>query len=295
MESDDTGAYFLVTRKVLDELDDCTITLPIPGNILQYDGAQWINLPNYSILDSVIFASSLLWNSLTHTLSIVNPVPTNTANSVLTTNNSSASQWTQFTAGSATKYAALSYNGTAFSGQQWNTRNLTDVSNTLPSANQIMQYVGGQWTPQTITTTSTIAGATDYNNTSPATNNQFIMYETSDSKFHPVTLSTTSGYISDISTTAPTANQVLQWNSGLSKYVPATVQSSTLASLTDCDINSTTPLQNSQILQYNSTLNKWINTSSANQNMYYYQVCAGPSTDYYSSSTTAITVGAQTI
>lgn len=92
------------------------------------------------------------------------------------------------------------------------------------------------------------------------------MYESGDSKFHPVSISTTSGYISDIDTTAPTANQVLQWNSGISKYVPATVSggASTLAGLTDCDINSTTPLQNSQILQYNSTLNKWINTSSAN-------------------------------
>jgi len=59
--------------------------------------------------------------------------------------------------------------------------------------------------------------------------------------------------------------------------VPVTISggSSTLASLTDCDINSTTPLQNSQILQYNSTLNKWTNTSSANQNLYYYQVYSG--------------------
>lgn len=121
------------------------------------------------------------------------------------------------------------------------------------------------------------------------------MYETADSKFHPVSLSTTSGYISDINTIAPTLNQVLKWDG--TKYTPATISggSSTLASLTDCDINSTTPLQNSQILQYNSTLNKWINTSSANQNLYYYQSCAGPSTDYYSASTTAITVGAQTI
>lgn len=68
------------------------------------------------------------------------------------------------------------------------------------------------------------------------------MYETADSKFHPVSLSTTSGYISDINTIAPTLNQVLKWDG--TKYTPATISggSSTLASLTDCDINSTTPL-----------------------------------------------------
>jgi len=138
MESDDTKSYFLVTWKVLDELDDCTILLPTIGNILQYNGTQWVNIPNYSILDSVIFASSLLWNSLTHTLSVSNPLPTNVSNSALTTNSSGTSQWTQFTSGSSTKPAMLSYNGTAFSGSQLNTWNLTDVSNTIPTNQQVL-------------------------------------------------------------------------------------------------------------------------------------------------------------
>lgn len=34
VESDDSGSYFLVTRKVLNELDDVTIVLPILGNTL---------------------------------------------------------------------------------------------------------------------------------------------------------------------------------------------------------------------------------------------------------------------
>ena len=136
MESDDTGNYFLVTWKTLDELDDCTITLPIIGNILQYDGSQWVNIPNYSILDSVVFASSLLWNSLTHTLSIVNPLPAlSLSNAALTTNAIGIPQWTTFAVGSSTKPAALCYNGINFSGSQLNTRNLTDVSNVIPTAN----------------------------------------------------------------------------------------------------------------------------------------------------------------
>lgn len=208
MESDDTNSYFLVTWKVLDELDDCSIFLPTIGNILQYNGSQWINIPNYSILDSVIFASSLLWDSLTHTLSVSNPLPTNVSNSALTTNGSGTAQWTQFTSGSSSKPAMLCYNGTTFSGSQLTSWNLTDVSNVVPTNNQILQYNSGTglYVPTTLAITSTISACLDYNNTVPATNNQFIMYESVDSKFHPVSLSTTSGYISDISTTPPTSN-----------------------------------------------------------------------------------------
>lgn len=37
------GAYNLVTRKVLDELDDCVINTPVLGQSLTYDGINWIN------------------------------------------------------------------------------------------------------------------------------------------------------------------------------------------------------------------------------------------------------------
>jgi len=116
VESDDTGSYFLVTWKVLNELDDVNLILPLANDILVYDGANWINAKDYSIFNSILLSTGLAWNYLTRTLSLLNPLPSNTSNSVLTTSNSGTSQWTQFTTGSTTKYAALCYNGIGFSG-----------------------------------------------------------------------------------------------------------------------------------------------------------------------------------
>lgn len=117
MESDDTGSYFLVTRKVLDELDDVTIVLPILGNTLQYDGSQWLNVPDYSVFNSIILGAGLAWNYLTKTLSLTNPLPATTIpSSTLTSTSLGAPQWTVFSSGSASKPSFLSYNGTTFSG-----------------------------------------------------------------------------------------------------------------------------------------------------------------------------------
>lgn len=78
MESDNTGSFYLICRKTLDELDDVTIVLPVLGNILQYDGSQWLNVPDYSILNSIILGAGLAWNYLTKTLSLTNPLPATT-------------------------------------------------------------------------------------------------------------------------------------------------------------------------------------------------------------------------
>jgi hypothetical protein len=61
----------------------------------------------------------------------------------------------------------------------------TDANVSSPSNLQVLQYQtsDNKWHNATITTTSTIAGATDANISSTA-NNQFLRYKTSDSKWH---------------------------------------------------------------------------------------------------------------
>jgi len=117
MESDDTGSYFLVTRKVLDELDDVNAPLPVIYDILRYNGTEWICVPDISILNNIILGAGLAWNYLTKTLSLTNPLPATTIpSSALTSTSLGAPQWTVFSVGSASKPSFLSYNGTTFSG-----------------------------------------------------------------------------------------------------------------------------------------------------------------------------------
>jgi hypothetical protein len=68
------------------------------------------------------------------------------------------------------------------------------------------------------------------------------MYQTSDSKFHPVTLSLASGNISDVIIAGPSLNQVLKYDGTNWVNGASSGGVNTLAALTDCDINSTTPL-----------------------------------------------------
>lgn len=122
MESDDSGSYFLVTRKVLDELDDVTIISPVLNDILRYNGSDWVNIADYSVLDSIIFSTGLSWDFLTKTLTLLNPLPAiSIPNSTLTTNALGVPQWISFSVGSASKPGILTYNGTSFSATQLTT------------------------------------------------------------------------------------------------------------------------------------------------------------------------------
>jgi hypothetical protein len=68
------------------------------------------------------------------------------------------------------------------------------------------------------------------------------MYQSGDSKFHPTSLSLASGNISDVNIVSPSLNQVLKYDGTNWVNGASSGGVSTLAALTDCDINSTTPL-----------------------------------------------------
>jgi len=73
-------------------------------------------------------------------------------------------------------------------------------------------------------------------------NNQISIYNFGTSKWNNATLSLSSGLISDVLLTSPSLNQVLKYDG--TKWINSASSGgvSTLAALTDCDINSTTPL-----------------------------------------------------
>lgn len=113
---------------------------------------------------------------------------------------------------------------------------LDDCVITLPSLGQSLTYDGINWINQTPPpTTSTIAGATDYDNTTPALDNQVITWSDSLNKFHPTTISGGS---------------------------------SSLATLTDVVLSS--PLVDQQSLKYDLATDKWINSVSSSKNYYYF-------------------------
>ena len=85
-----------------------------------------------------------------------------------------------------------------------------------------------------------ISGASDYDNTTPATDLQIIQYDASISKFKPVTFSGGA---------------------------------STLASLTDVQLVT---LSDKQSLQYDQSLNKWTNQSNG-MTLYYYHLYSNES------------------
>ena len=122
MVSSDTQPYELITRRVLDELNDVTIISPVLNNILRYDGSNWVNIADYSVLDSIIFSTGLSWDFLTKTLTLLNPLPAiSIPNSTLTTNALGVPQWISFSVGSASKPGILTYNGISFSAAQLTT------------------------------------------------------------------------------------------------------------------------------------------------------------------------------
>jgi hypothetical protein len=151
-----------------------------------------------------------------------------------------------------------------------NLADLGTVSISSPSTNQVLEYNGTTWVNATLSTTSTLAGATDVSLGTLA-NNQFLYYNSGASKWENKligesditnlttdlgnkvssvnSINPTSGNVSigianmnDASITTPSNNQVLQYNSSTGKWDNATLStgSSTLASLTDVSLSSLT-------------------------------------------------------
>lgn len=112
------------------------------------------------------------------------------------------------------------------------------------------------------------------------TNGQVYAYNSTTSMFEPTSISGSIAGASDYDNSVPATDlQVIQYDAGLGKFHPVTFSSgaSTLASLTDVQLGT---LSDKQSLQYDQSLNKWTNQSNG-MTLYYYHLYGNESIPPY--------------
>lgn len=98
--------------------------------------------------------------------------------------------------------------------------------------------------------------------------------------FEPTSISGSISGASDYDNSVPATDlQVIQYDAGISKFKPVTFSggASTLASLTDVQLGT---LSDKQSLQYDQSLNKWTNQSNG-MTLYYYHLYGNESIPPY--------------
>jgi hypothetical protein len=103
------------------------------------------------------------------------------------------------------------------------------------------------------------------------TNGQVYAFNSATSMFEPTSISGSIAGASDYDNSTPATDlQVIQYDAGISKFKPVTFSggASTLASLTDVQLGT---LSDKQSLQYDQSLNKWTNQSNG-MTLYFYHL-----------------------
>lgn len=218
----------------LGDLTDVTLTSPVNGQVLFYDGAEWVNQSvNISLddLSDVVITGPTLNQVLTYDgANWVNQnlfisdlldvfeigLPTGdyfvfTAGTIWLNDipKVTLEELTNVTITGPTVNQVLTYNGSIWVNQDVTISldQFTDVVLTSPSSGDVLRFDGTNWINSDYFTTLTLGGLNDVVLTLPSTN-QIIQYDGSDW----VNVFLNLNGLSDVVLTAPTSNQVLQYD-----------------------------------------------------------------------------------
>ena len=193
----------------------------IPRNLFQTAGASVIN----DLWDLSDVASStpsdaqvLAWNSASAAW-----IPTTITSAITDINDLSDVSATAPTDGYLLGWSSsgASWIPTSPSSVPTNTYDLTDVSGT-GSAGLYMAFTGGKWSPRSITIPADLNDLSDVSSSTPSTNQVLAWSGSVWAPATPTTYAVDLNDLSDVSSSAPSDGQVLAWSSSGASWQPTT-------------------------------------------------------------------------
>jgi hypothetical protein len=257
----------------LNQLSNVTITTPVAGQVLKWNGTRWVNGADATGGTGGSSSMSTLTDVTITTPAVGQVIKWDGTKWVNGTDNSATNldSLTDVVVAAPTTGQMLQYNGTnwvnttvTLGGGASNLDALTDVTLTSPAAGQVLKFNGSQWVNDVDATGSGSGGGattaselafTPVGNIA-ATNVQGALAEL-DSEKSPTTHNHALGSLTGVQTVGATSGQVLAYNG--TQWINTSLSIPTnLDALTDVTVS--TP-SNGQVLKYNGS--QWVNAADS--------------------------------